>query len=85
MSIIRDMFRASPFEPLRYQMKTVKECVSFVRPMFAAVRDGKHSARSPGPMLHPAQLTGLPPAPQRGFKHDRFLPPVAHLSGGLRA
>lgn len=42
MSIITDLFRESPFEPLRYQMKTVMECVSFVRPMFAAVRDRKY-------------------------------------------
>ncbi|MGB2984485.1 MAG: TIGR00153 family protein [Phycisphaerae bacterium] len=39
MSLIKDLFRASPFEPLRYHMKTVMECVSFVRPMFEAVRD----------------------------------------------
>jgi len=40
MAVIQEMFRESPFEPLRYHMKTVMECVSFVRPMFEAVRDG---------------------------------------------
>lgn len=39
MSKIEDLFRESPFEPLRYHMKTVTECVAFVRPMFEAVRD----------------------------------------------
>ena len=44
MSIITDLFRESPFEPLRFHMKTVVECVAFVRPMFEAVRDGRHEA-----------------------------------------
>ena len=44
MSLIKDLFRESPFEPLRYHMKTVMECVSFVRPMFEAVRDQKYEA-----------------------------------------
>ncbi|MFQ5495425.1 MAG: TIGR00153 family protein [Phycisphaerae bacterium] len=44
MSLIRDLFRESPFEPLRYHMKTVMECVAFVRPMFEAVRDAKFDA-----------------------------------------
>lgn len=39
MSMIKDLFRESPFEPLRYHMKTVMECVSLLRPMFDAVRD----------------------------------------------
>lgn len=39
MSKIEDLFRESPFEPLRYHMKKVMECVAFVRPMFEAVRD----------------------------------------------
>ena len=39
MSMIRDLFKDSPFEPLRYHMKSVMECVVFVRPMFEAVRD----------------------------------------------
>ena len=39
MPMIRDLFRESPFEPLRYHMKSVMECVGFVRPMFEAVRD----------------------------------------------
>lgn len=42
MSMIRDLFKESPFEPLRYHMKTVWECVGFVRPMFEAVRDAKY-------------------------------------------
>ena len=37
--MIRDLFKDSPFEPLRYHMKSVMECVVFVRPMFEAVRD----------------------------------------------
>ena len=42
MTKIEDLFRESPFEPLRYHMKTVMECVAFVRPMFEAVRDQKY-------------------------------------------
>ena len=42
MSLIQDLFRESPFEPLRYHMKSVMECVAFLRPMFEAVRDGKY-------------------------------------------
>ena len=42
MSMIRDLFKESPFEPLRYHMKTVMECVAVLRPMFAAVRDGQY-------------------------------------------
>lgn len=42
MSLIKDLFRESPFEPLRYHMKTVMECVSLVRPMFEAVRDRRY-------------------------------------------
>lgn len=42
MSMIRDLFKESPFEPLRYHMKSVMECVAFVTPMFEAVRDGRH-------------------------------------------
>ncbi len=41
MSLIRDMFRESPFEPLRFHMKTVMECVALLKPMFEAVRDEK--------------------------------------------
>ena len=41
MSMIRDLFKDSPFEPLRYHMKSVMECVVFVKPMFEAVRDGQ--------------------------------------------
>ncbi len=39
MSHIRDLFRESPFEPLRYHMKSVMECVALLQPMFEAVRD----------------------------------------------
>lgn len=42
MSKISKLFRESPFEPLRYHMKTVMECVAFVRPMFDAVRGGAY-------------------------------------------
>lgn len=42
MSLIKDMFRESPFEPLRYHMKMVMECVALVMPMFEAVRDRKY-------------------------------------------
>lgn len=41
MAMIQDLFQDSPFEPLRYHMKSVMECVDFVRPMFEAARDGK--------------------------------------------
>ncbi len=44
MSLVRDLFRESPFEPLRYHMKKVMECVAFVRPMFESVRAGDYSA-----------------------------------------
>jgi len=42
VSIIEKKFRESPFEPLRFHMATVMECIAFVRPMFEAVRDGKY-------------------------------------------
>lgn len=42
MSMIEKLFRESPFEPLRYHMKAVMECVGLVRPMFEAVRDNKY-------------------------------------------
>ena len=42
MSLIQDLFRESPFEPLRYHMKSVMDCVGFVKPLFEAVRDGKY-------------------------------------------
>ena len=44
MSLIKDLFRESPFEPLRYHMKAVMECVALVRPMFEAVRDRRYDA-----------------------------------------
>lgn len=39
---IKKLFRESPFEPLRYHMKSVMECVEFVRPMFEALRDAQY-------------------------------------------
>jgi predicted phosphate transport protein (TIGR00153 family) len=42
MSQISDLFRQSPFEPLRYHMDLVMKCVGFVLPMFEAVRDGRY-------------------------------------------
>jgi predicted phosphate transport protein (TIGR00153 family) len=42
MPPIKDLFRESPFEPLRYHMQAVMDCVGLVRPMFEAVRDGKY-------------------------------------------
>ncbi len=44
MSMIKDLFKDSPFEPLRYHMKSVIECVGFVKPMFEAVRDERFDA-----------------------------------------
>jgi len=40
MSKIADMFRRSPFEPLRHQTEKVMQCVACVRPMFERVRQG---------------------------------------------
>ena len=42
MSLIRDLFKESPFEPLRHHMATVMDCVAFMKPMFEAVRDEQH-------------------------------------------
>ena len=42
MAAIKDMFRQSPFEPLRHHMDIVMECVGLVRPMLEAVCDGRH-------------------------------------------
>jgi predicted phosphate transport protein (TIGR00153 family) len=42
VSLIKDLFRESPFEPLRFHMKAVMECVALVRPMFEAVRDRRY-------------------------------------------
>ena len=44
MSMIQNLFRESPFEPLRYHMKTVMDCVAYVQPMFEAVRDKRYDA-----------------------------------------
>ncbi len=38
MSLIKDLFKESPFEPLRHHMTTVMECVALLKPMFEAVR-----------------------------------------------
>ena len=40
MSKFVDAFRHSPFQPLREQLDAVMRCVTLVRPMFEAVRDG---------------------------------------------
>ncbi len=42
MPAIRDMFRDSPFEPLRYHMEAVRKCVALVPEMFEAVRDRRY-------------------------------------------
>ena len=42
MPAIKDLFKESPFEPLRWHMEAVMECVGHLRPMFEAVRDGRH-------------------------------------------
>lgn len=42
MTLMRELFSQSPFEPLRHHMAKVMECVDLVRPMFEAVRDGNH-------------------------------------------
>ena len=42
MSLIKDLFRKSPFEPFRCHMDSVLECVDLVRPMFEAVRNGRY-------------------------------------------
>ncbi len=42
VTMIKSLFRESPFEPLRFHMKTVMECVEFVTPMFEAVRDARY-------------------------------------------
>ncbi len=42
MTLIQKLFRESPFEPLRYHMKAVMDCVNLVRPMVEAVRDAEY-------------------------------------------
>ncbi len=42
MQSVKDMFNVSPFEPMRHHMACVMKCVSYVRPMFEAVRDGQY-------------------------------------------
>lgn len=40
MGHIDDLFERSPFEPIFFHLEKVRECVTLVRPMFEAVRDG---------------------------------------------
>lgn len=42
MSRFTEMFRQSPFEPLRNHMAKVMACVGFVKPMFEAVSEGRY-------------------------------------------
>lgn len=42
MGRLFDLFRHSPFEPLREHMDKVMACVNLVRPLFDAVRDGRY-------------------------------------------
>lgn len=42
MAPIEELFRRSPFEPLRHHMQAVMECVGIVRPMLEALRDGRY-------------------------------------------
>lgn len=42
MTKVQELFRESPFEPLRFHMAAVLECVDLVRPMFEAVEAGKY-------------------------------------------
>lgn len=44
MSQFAEMFRQSPFKPLRAHMDKVMECVAFVKPMFEAVAEGRYEA-----------------------------------------
>ncbi|HNO76641.1 MAG TPA: TIGR00153 family protein [Phycisphaerae bacterium] len=41
MSKFVDAFRHSPFQPLKVQLDAVMRCVSLVKPLFEAVREGK--------------------------------------------
>ena len=43
MSKFIEMFRHSPFQPLREHMTKVMDCVDLVKPMFEAVRSGDHT------------------------------------------
>ena len=40
MTSILDLFRKSPFGPLHEHMLKVKECISLLRPLFAAAVEG---------------------------------------------
>ncbi|HUU83293.1 MAG TPA: TIGR00153 family protein [Phycisphaerae bacterium] len=44
MSKIAELFRQSPFEPLRLHMDKVMECVSHVKPMFERARDQNYES-----------------------------------------
>ncbi len=39
MGLISELFDKSPFEPLRYQLQKVRDCVDLIRPMFEAVKN----------------------------------------------
>ncbi len=42
MSKVQELFEQSPFEPLLHHLQKVRECVTLVRPMFEALRDGAY-------------------------------------------
>lgn len=42
MSDMRSLFKVSPFEPLREHLAKAMECVTMVKPMFEALRDGDY-------------------------------------------
>ncbi|MCZ6698178.1 MAG: DUF47 family protein, partial [Planctomycetota bacterium] len=42
MVSIEDLFGQSPFEPLLHHFQKVRECVTLVRPMLEAIKDGSH-------------------------------------------
>ncbi len=41
-SMIVELFRKTPFEPMRHHMGAVMKCVELVRPIFESCRDGKY-------------------------------------------
>ncbi|MFQ5422579.1 MAG: TIGR00153 family protein [Phycisphaerae bacterium] len=42
MGTVESLFEQSPFEPLLHHLQKVRECVTLVRPLLEAVRDGSH-------------------------------------------
>lgn len=42
MVSVEDLFGQSPFEPLLHHFQKVRECVTLVRPMLEAVKEGSH-------------------------------------------